>query len=210
MNLFRLSLTLNSKSTLLQSNSRTFSNAAVRMQDTTSIAGTAPPYRCYVFLHSSISPSAFPAKLTTPFQRALQAKALQWGGFVNWVSYLNERTGVDPTQYAEGPHSATAFTMFGERIEIPSLSMDNIDNVNEDLKRRVEARSTLASEPDETHLFVCTHMARDCRCGEKGGDFVRELREEVERRVAIEPTGPYSRIRIGEVAHVGQHQCVCE
>ncbi|THU93928.1 hypothetical protein K435DRAFT_861053 [Dendrothele bispora CBS 962.96] len=216
MNLFRPFLTLKPRTHFLSSCSRAFSSGTSQTQETPSIAGTAPPYRCYVFLHSSVSPSAFPAKLMTPFQRALQAKLLQWGGFVNWVSYMDERSGVDPTQQQhhmedgqqQQHYSATAFTMFGERVDIPSLSIRNIDEINEDLKKRVESNSgaSFVSKPDETHLFVCTHMARDCRCGETGGEFVKALREEVHRRASFEPEGPYGRFRIGEVAHVGQHQ----
>ncbi|KAF5360249.1 hypothetical protein D9758_009153 [Tetrapyrgos nigripes] len=181
------------------------------------IAGTAPSYRCYIFLHSSVSPASpsFSARLMTPLQRALQMKVLQWGGFVNWAYYEDDLDGryvrVDPTSVSTSDaikHSATAFTSLGERIEIPSVSLDNVDEVTEYLRRRVEGSETgtleLERGQEETHLLVCTHMSRDCRCGEKGGDFVDALKEELAKRRRA--SGVDDMIRVGETAHVGGHK----
>ncbi|KAJ8076952.1 hypothetical protein PM082_001375 [Marasmius tenuissimus] len=169
------------------------------------IAGTAPSYRCYVFLHSSIPPSAFPAKFMTPLQRELQLRVLQWGGFVNWAYYGPDSSGVDPTQgHGDATLTATAFTSFGERINVPELSRSTLDEVDGTLRRRVEQPSRKMSM-DQIHLLVCTHMARDCRCGDLGGAYVRALRAEVEKRKKQDDQ-LYSRVKIGEVGHVGQHK----
>jgi hypothetical protein len=47
-------------------------------------------------------------------------------------------------------------------------------------------------------VLVCTHGARDCRCGDIGGDLVAALRREVTRRA--------SDVAVGEVSHVGGHK----
>ncbi|ESK91011.1 sucrase ferredoxin-like family protein [Moniliophthora roreri MCA 2997] len=160
------------------------------------IAGTAPSYQSAIFLHSSVPPSAFPSRVKTPVSQELQLRLTKQGGFVNWVWYGDG--------LASRKHSATVFTAAGERIEIPVIDLQGMDAIEAELRRRVE--QTPGSLVDEVHLFVCSHMARDCRCGERGGAFAKALREEVERRKALDPTGPYSRFKIGEVGHVGQHK----
>ncbi|KAI0628520.1 hypothetical protein C8Q77DRAFT_1035683, partial [Trametes polyzona] len=51
------------------------------------------------------------------------------------------------------------------------------------------------------HLYVCTHGARDCRCGEGGGEVRRALRRELAKRgLGAED------VVLGEVAHVGGHK----
>ncbi|KAL0579757.1 hypothetical protein V5O48_002251 [Marasmius crinis-equi] len=141
----------------------------------------------------------------TPLQRELQLRALQWGGFVNWVYYGPNSPGVDPTQsHGDDTLAATAFTSSGERIDIPELSRSTLDEVDDTLRRRAEKPSSDMSV-DQVHLLVCTHMARDCRCGDLGGAYVQALRKEVDSRRKLDDR-LYGMFRIGEVAHVGQHK----
>ncbi|KAF9268773.1 hypothetical protein L218DRAFT_853273 [Marasmius fiardii PR-910] len=174
--------------------------------DNDPIVGSAPSYHCYIFLHSSIPPSAFPSKFMTPLQRELQLRVLEWGGFVNWVYYGVDTPGSsDPTRNdRDATLSGTAFTSHGERIDIKALSYSNLDDVDATLRRAVQQPSQKESV-DQVHLLICTHMARDCRCGDLGGAYVAALRQQVETRrksgVAL-----YDKFRIGEVGHVGQHK----
>ncbi|KAK7045714.1 hypothetical protein VNI00_007547 [Paramarasmius palmivorus] len=180
---------------------------SVLSRSTSSIAGTAPSYRSAIYLHSSVPPSAFPAKVKTPVSQELQLRLIKQGGFVNWVWYGDGSSGVDPSDQAcdaSTAHSATVFTATGERIDIPTISIQNMDDIEQELRQRVE--NPIGLSTDQIHLFVCSHMARDCRCGEKGGAFVKALRAEVDKRKALDPSGPYNRFKIGEVAHVGQHK----
>lgn len=65
------------------------------------------------------------------------------------------------------------------------------------------------SAPDSALLLVCTHGARDCRCGDTGGALIRALRAELKARQASgDPDGLWNKIKLGEVAHVGGHKCV--
>ena len=90
-------------------------------------------------------------------------------------------------------------------MEVPEISLENLDEVEG--KLRMHAEGALVQElPEEIHMYVCTHGARDCRCGTIGGDVARALREEVARRVEMDSSGVVSRVVVGEVGHVGGHQ----
>ena len=161
--------------------------------------GTAPSHRSYIFIHASEPPSAFPPRFSTPLQRALQLKVMKWGGTINF-----SWTG-SPELAGNGP-ALTAFSTMGGRLEVPELNMDNIDEVAEMLERHATEGPLAPGTSDEVHLYVCTHGARDCRCGEMGGAVLRALQGEVARLVKADPLGIASRINIGEVGHVGGHQ----
>lgn len=141
--------------------------------------------------------------MSTPVQRALQLKASKWGGVVNFSWF---EPGPTYTA-AKGRDSATAFSTLGGQLEIPNISLENLDEVEENLRKHAEG-SLVGETSEEIHLYVCTHGARDCRCGTIGSEVVKTLREEVARRVKLDPWGLISRVRVGEVGHVGGHQCV--
>jgi len=140
--------------------------------------------------------------------RQLQVGAVKWGGVVNWVwDRTRDASEQKDAEVGKESYRATVFSKYG-RLEVPRVSLDNVDVVGEEIQQF--ARDGLGNreqekrQRDETiHLLVCTHAARDCRCGVLGGAFVQALREEVERvrHVGI-------KVKIGEVAHVGGHKCV--
>lgn len=157
--------------------------------------GTVGEHRAYIFLHSSHPPSEFPPRMTTRVQRALQLKALKWGGIVNFAW-----TGHSPGD----TQPATAFSILGGRLEIPHVSLENIDEINTLLSQHVEGPMEPGTS-DETHLYVCTHGARDCRCGEHGSRLVQALRAEIDKLNASDH--PHAgRVKIAECSHVGGHQ----
>ena len=158
--------------------------------------GTVPSHHSSIFLHTPEPPVTFPAKSSTPVWRALQLKVSKWGGIVNFC-WLGRRLG--KTQ------SATAFSALGGRLEIPEITLENLDEVEEKLRKHVEGPLP-ETATEEIHLYVCTHGARDCRCGNIGGAVVNALRVEVEERMKRDPNRLLSRIKIGEVGHVGGHQ----
>ncbi|KAF8154302.1 Sucrase/ferredoxin-like-domain-containing protein [Crassisporium funariophilum] len=166
--------------------------------------GTITPHQCYILLHSSRPISEFVSKHTTPVQRALQLRATQWGGLVNFTWY-----GQTPPKEADGrgkvKQPATAFTVAGGRLEIPDISLENMDDVEQQLKAHIEGPiEKMTSE--EIHIYVCTHGARDCRCGNIGSQVVQALRREKGAYQQQHPRGLASRIKIGEVSHVGGHK----
>jgi hypothetical protein len=84
-------------------------------------------------------------------------------------------------------------------IELEGLT---ISNVQEAVQRVTSPRSTVQScrGARPLHIYVCTHAARDCRCGDVGGSVAEALREEIDKR------GLASTVRLGETGHVGGHK----
>jgi hypothetical protein len=173
------------------------------------LAGTVPRHQCYILLHSPQPPSEFPAKLTSDVYRELLVRARKWGGLVNFswfpdhsVRHTGGRDENDPTVY-----SATAFSSHG-KLELPEVMLTNMDEVEEKLRNHIAGDHHQPSGSldghDEVYVYVCTHGARDCRCGDMGGKVVKVLREELEKRRKSNPMNV--RVRIGEVGHVGGHK----
>jgi len=148
----------------------------------------------YVFLHSQDPPATFPVKFSTAFQRELQLRTLKLRTIVNFAW-----TGV-PSVSNSVKTAATVFSVSGGRLEIPEVSMENINEVEASLKDHIQRDSVTQETRQEIHFYVCTHGARDCRCGQQGGLVARLLKEEVDRR----KMGHFLKVR--EVGHVGGHK----
>jgi hypothetical protein len=159
------------------------------------LPGTAAPHRFYILLHTPNPPTEYAPRISSKVQRALQLKVLKLGGLVNfsWSAEQDVRSNAgEVIEYA-----ATAFSLSG-RLDIPSLSLSNMDEVVEQLKSHAVMPSG-AQTSDDVYLYVCTHGARDCRCGDRGGIVVRALRDEVEKR-------NLKQVKVGEVGHIGGHK----
>ncbi|KAI0674257.1 Sucrase/ferredoxin-like-domain-containing protein [Trametes maxima] len=194
-----------------------------------SLAGTAPDHTACVFLHTHAPPTAYPARSKSPLWRAWTMKARQWGGVVNfaWAPDAQLRAHPAYTGLGEDPddkrlqrerYTASVFSVARRyaRLEIPEVSLANLDEVDEALRKLVHGDrdgdgdgsggGKLAEEAGwpldaRLHLYVCTHGSRDCRCGEGGGEVARALRRELEKRgIGADD------VVVGEVAHVGGHK----
>ncbi|KAN0082538.1 Sucrase/ferredoxin-like domain containing protein [Tylopilus felleus] len=176
------------------------------------LAGTAPVHRCYVFLHTPQPPSTYPAKYTTPVQRKLQLATAPWGGAVNFAWSPSQPVHSHPPA-EEHPHAyhLTAFSTARGKLEIEAVSLANTEDVGEALREHVEPRGTagassVSPQSNDIHLYVCTHGARDCRCGNTGGAVARAIRAELDRRKQRDALDPSIRVKLAEVAHVGGHE----
>ncbi|KAH8996649.1 Sucrase/ferredoxin-like-domain-containing protein [Lactarius akahatsu] len=169
---------------------RTINKLSSSAARTDFLAGTVPLHQAYILLHGRDSPRSFPSRVTSPLLVALRQYALRWSALVNvaWVPPL--------LTFAHGRAG----------LQIPSVTMDNLDEVCSRLHDYMERPPTGAVDLDDLYLYVCTHGARDCRCGEWGSKVADALRNEIHWRKGIEPTGKYSRVVVGEVGHVGGHQ----
>ncbi|KAK2464881.1 hypothetical protein APHAL10511_002957 [Amanita phalloides] len=180
-----------------------------------SLRGTVQPHNALILLHSACPPPTFPARgPVSQVSKRLQLAAIKWGGVVNWVydqtMVASERE--DPVDMSDGEcYSATLFSKHGRR-QFPGISVDNVDEVGEAM-RRIAVDDLNGSDLGDrersdnvVQLLVCTHMARDCRCGERGGAFVQRLLEEVERAQTCYGNTLKCTLKIGEVGHVGGHQ----
>lgn len=158
--------------------------------------GTVASHSSYIFLRANEPPSAFPARISTAIQRELQLRTMKMGTIVNFAW-----TG-EPPKLPEGVASATVFSTLGGRLEIPHLTLENMNEVESRLKAHIQHGPIEAGTDEQIHLYICTHGARDCRCGEHGSQVARALKEETERRKLNH------RVKVREVGHVGGHRCV--
>ncbi len=119
------------------------------------------------------------------------------------ISAANEaakKTGIRVLVRAGNPHEehlATYIDSDGCAHEIGKLSKTFLQSqAFQDAIAAVQERS--GRTPPASSILVCTHGARDCRCGDIGGDLVTALKAEVGRRK--------STVEIGELGHVGGHK----
>ncbi|PWN53567.1 Lipoate synthase [Violaceomyces palustris] len=108
-----------------------------------------------------------------------------------------------------------AYSSPGKVVKVGPLSLRSLDEglpfherVKEALKNS-RIQSAKPSPDDETHIYVCTHGARDCRCGVAGNAFLEALREEVRRNEAslISNGKPApKKVKVWPISHVGGHQ----
>lgn len=178
---------------------RGFSTANVGLNPAQDLTGTAPFHDYYVMLHSRKPPKEFPKIVSSPVQKALQFALTPSNGLVNF-SWSPQQ---DPPPTSSSPdeevYSATAFSKGGGVIELQGLT---VSNVEEAVQRITNPRST--AQPNDTarplYIYVCTHAARDCRCGDIGGFVAEALRKEIDRRRLS------SLVKLGETGHVGGHK----
>lgn len=145
--------------------------------------------------------------------KQLQIKAIGWGGVVNWMWDASEQKGMDPGPEWES-YGATIFSRYGQ-LDLPWVDAGNVNEVGEVIRQfacdvpenqNQELEKREHDTDEVVHLLVCTHMNRDCRCGERGGALVQALKEEVER--ARDTNLIKFKVNIGQLGHVGGHQCV--
>lgn len=180
-----------------------------------SIAGTVVPHSTYLWLHSRTPVSAFPTRVQSPLVKNLQLKARDWDGLVNfsWSSGQSvhpsspDLATQDLSQVHEVYH-ATAYSRNGLRLEIPSITLESADAVRAALSSLTSRHGDgLTTDVDKTvHLYVCTHGARDCRCGDTGGAVAQAIREELDSRRTRDKSGRWAQVRVREVAHIGGHK----
>lgn len=177
---------------------RKFSTANTILNQAQDIAGTVPFHNYYVFLHSKDSPRRFPKVVSSPVQKALQLALTPLGGLVNFSWSPQQSRPLFSSPSDEEVYSATAFSKAGNVIELEGLTLSNVE---EAVQRITDPNSTVRS--DETRpvfVYVCTHAARDCRCGDTGGLVAEAFRKELDQRKLT------SVVKFGETGHVGGHQ----
>jgi len=163
------------------------------------------PHTCYIFLHDTARPTDIPSQRSSQLQRYLQFRASKWGGIVNWTYVPGSPVVESPYSKDAETRAATVFSMRGGRLEIPQLSIENLDEVEERLKAHIRGPVTPETS-EEAHIYVCTHGARDCRCGHVGGNLVSALERELKKRREGDPNSLASRVIVREVAHIGGHK----
>lgn len=127
----------------------------------------------------------------------------------------------DPTRHTGSPtwskteerhHKVTMFAGGNKVIEFSRVRLQDAENVYRDLYGGlldavpVSGLGASVKAPTNkygvSHLLVCTHAARDCRCGTTGVDVFNAI----QRAVAEHPDWGTLGIQMGKVAHVGGHK----
>ena len=112
----------------------------------------------------------------------------------------------------ECSHRVTMFAGGNKVIEFPRVRLQDAERVYHDLHSGlldevpVSGLGAIVKTPSNnygvSHIFVCTHAARDCRCGTTGVDVFNAISNAIARHPAWSRLG----IQMGEVAHVGGHK----
>ena len=176
---------------------RGFSTANVN--STQDLAGTVPFHDYYVLLHSRNPPREFPRVVSSPVKNALQLTLTPLNGLVNfsWSPQHSPPPLLSPSD--EEAYSATSFSKWGSIVELEELTLSNV----QDAVQRITAPRPTVVRGDAVgplHIYICTHAARDCRCGDVGGLVAEAFRKEIGRR------GLTSVVKLGETGHVGGHK----
>ena len=178
---------------------RGFSTRNVGLNSAHHLAGTAPFHDHYVMLHSRKPPREFPKAVSSPVQKALQLALAPSNGSVNFSWSPQQRLPPTPSSPDDEVYFATAFSKGGNVIELEGLT---VSNIQEAAQRITNPR--LMIHPSDTvrplYIYVCTHAARDCRCGDIGSSVSDALRKEIYRR------GLAAAVKLGETGHVGGHK----
>lgn len=92
--------------------------------------------------------------------------------------------------------------LFPDNIRIPSLESEKISTIAKNINQSADSPITSEQSRAQSQLqiLVCTHGERDCRCGEKGGDFFKELTAEINKRGLTKVVDVY------QVSHIGGHK----
>ncbi|KAF9154209.1 hypothetical protein DFQ26_000318 [Actinomortierella ambigua] len=87
----------------------------------------------------------------------------------------------------------------GQHQSLPSSS-DGRTTTVELVAGVPESKVEIELVPERSAILVCTHGARDCRCGDRGGEMQRILKDMVEQ------TGLSSAVKVYGVSHIGGHK----
>lgn len=108
-----------------------------------------------------------------------------------------------------------AYSMPGKAAHVGAVSLRTLD-ADQPLRARLDAalqntrpQTARVAPGGETHVYICTHGARDCRCGVVGEELLRALREEVrkhEERCLGEGKPQPKKVKVWSVSHVGGHK----
>ena len=130
-------------------------------------------------------------------------------------SHLDSTQSIGNSAWLEAEecgHQVTIFADGNQVIEFPRVRKDDAGRVYDELYtglpdgNPVSGLGATIKTPTNSygvsHIFVCTHAARDCRCGTTGVDVFNAI----SNAVANHPTWSRLGIQMGQVAHVGGHE----
>lgn len=138
---------------------------------------------------------------------SLPTPVKRWGGVVEKEDLVVGAASLDKnlregqvrilaTYEGGATHSARLFRPDGTVARIPDFSEKTLSE--QSFQDLIDGKSSEFKAVDRPEVVVCTHGARDCRCGDIGGDLVYSLRNEIK--------GSSSSTSVSECSHVGGHK----
>lgn len=109
-------------------------------------------------------------------------------------------------------HRRYSATLYPDFLHIPDFSPSSIASFESFYlslppPRTIQPSTETTSAPPRTHILVCTHASRDCRCGDLGEPLYQALLKEIKRRkLGGELREGSDGVRIARVAHIGGHK----
>ncbi|BGP25330.1 ferredoxin [Rhodotorula toruloides] len=192
------------------------------------VIGSAPQYPRHLVIHTPHPTSTWPSHLESVShlyrelgQRWAKHPELSKLGFgmsdggtgpveEQWDSRKSKFD--EPAELGEDKEERYSATLYPDFLQIPDLSPSSIASF-ESLYRSlpspqpIQPSSGTISAPPRTHIFVCTHTTRDCRCGDLGEPLYQALLKEIQRRkLGGELRDGEDGVRIARVAHIGGHK----
>ncbi|TNY21038.1 Sucrase/ferredoxin-like-domain-containing protein [Rhodotorula diobovata] len=201
------------------------------------VVGTAPDMQRHLLIHTPHRATSWPSHLdsVSPLYRAL---AHRWANNPKLAdiafNFTDAGTGQveqewDPTRGkfeeppADAPQEHYSATLYPDFLSLPSISLSSLDALESQLVSLPPApsfpvsppspspspSSTASPTPPRTHIFICTHSSRDCRCGDLGEPLYLALVRELRRRNVVEGgelRDGEAGVRVARVAHVGGHK----
>ncbi|BGP32809.1 hypothetical protein JCM10296v2_004593 [Rhodotorula toruloides] len=192
------------------------------------VIGSAPQYPRHLVIHTPHPTSTWPSHLES-VSRLYRELGRRWAkhpelsklgfgmsdGGSGPVEALWEPAKSkfdEPGESHAGNEEQYSATLYPDFLHIPDLSPSSISSF-ESLylslppPQTVQPSSETTSAPPRTHIFVCTHTTRDCRCGDLGEPLYQALLKEIQRRkLGGELREGEDGVRIARVAHIGGHK----
>ena len=164
-----------------------------------SLVGTVPNHTSYIVLHHPDPPSTYPSKLDSPLLRQLMLLGRMHGAIAN-IGWSDEEhwSMFQPNDIDSSAASDSHFAHSKERYNMtvysslhpwasyqvegvnPTTIEASFDRWNQYSQDTKVPSSLYPSAPID--IFICTHAARDCRCGDVGTALADALRGELSRR----------------------------
>ncbi|GAA5854128.1 hypothetical protein JCM8547_008239 [Rhodosporidiobolus lusitaniae] len=199
------------------------------------VVGTAPSSPRHLLIHTPHPDSTWPSHLdsVSPLYRTLgqrwaksDSKELRELGF----NFTDAGKGAERKEWDKeigrferpeegGEEEVYSATLYPDFIDFPTFSLSSLPDF-EFLFTSLSPAPSLMPSPSSpahapsstptskrTHIFVCTHSSRDCRCGDFGEPLYQALVREAKRRgLGGELKEGEKGVRIARVAHVGGHK----
>ncbi|KAF9910358.1 hypothetical protein EC991_006857 [Linnemannia zychae] len=202
--------------------------AAVKQEEEEPIQGSAPAYKRHLVICTGVESKSWVKKpeLADPYHNLLLTAVRGQEIKVNWVEDGSEplSDNLPPPLPTKGPrHDLILFPdnvkFMGIRAEAfrdlsRFLEQHPIGTLRSTVERQIQDDDAWTTElvpgsgepvaiqlvREPSAVMVCIHGSRDCKCGERGGDLYKILKD------MVQMTGLTNSVKIYGISHIGGHK----